>query len=73
MNAQNHAFAAGGELLTPAEAASYLGLSAGTLANFRCTGEGPAFHKVARFVRYDREDLRNWMRSRRYRSTAEAR
>ena len=73
MNSENTAFAIGGQLLTPAEAARITGLTEGTLANFRVNGRGPAFHKVARYVRYDSADLQNWMRSRRYRSTAEAR
>lgn len=73
MNAQNQAFIAGGDLLSPDEAARFLGLSTGTLANLRCRGDGPAFHKVARFVRYDPRDLSNWVHARRYRSTAEAR
>jgi hypothetical protein len=33
-------------LLTTYEAARYLGVSAGTLANWRCRGKGPPFVKI---------------------------
>jgi hypothetical protein len=62
-----------GELLTPSEAAMRTGLKEATLAQMRCRGDGPAFHKISRFVRYDSVELERWMRSRRFRSTAEAR
>lgn len=65
--------ASAGELLTPSQAAKRTGLKEATLAQMRCRGDGPAFHKISRFVRYDSVDLDRWMRSRRYRSTAEAR
>ena len=39
--------------LTPAETAKHLGLkSAGTLANWRCKGRGPAYVKHGRNVLY---------------------
>lgn len=63
---------ANGELLTPAEAAARTGLKEATLANMRCRGDGPAFHKISKFVRYDSADLDRWMRARRYHSTSEA-
>lgn len=62
-----------GELLTPSDAAKRTGLKEATLAQMRCRGDGPAFHKIARFIRYDSVDLERWMRSRRFRSTSEAR
>lgn len=62
----------GGELLTPAQASRVTGIAEGTLANYRTTGRGPAFHKIARYVRYDSTDLDQWMRSRRYTSTSQA-
>lgn len=65
--------AGAGELLTPSDAAKRTGLKEATLAQMRCRGDGPAFHKISRFVRYDSIDLDRWMRSRRFRSTSEAR
>ena len=60
-----------GELLTPDQTAKRTGLSAATLANMRCTGRGPVFHKIAKYVRYDSNDVDAWMRSRRYTSTSQ--
>jgi predicted DNA-binding transcriptional regulator AlpA len=62
-----------GELITPAETAVETDLSQHTLAIYRCRGNGPPYYKVGKFVRYDREEVRQWMRSRRYRSTSEGR
>lgn len=62
-----------GKLLTPSEAAARTGLKEATLANMRCRGDGPAFHKISKFVRYDAVDLERWMRSRRFRCTSELR
>lgn len=62
-------------LLTPSAAAEFCGYSESTFANLRCQGSGPPFFKIGggrgRFIRYDRSDLIDWMRSRRYRSTSE--
>lgn len=72
MNSQNLNSTAS-ELLTPEKASRFTGLSQQTLANMRCTGRGPAFHKIgAKYVRYDTVDLDQWMRSRRFHSTSEA-
>lgn len=60
-----------GELLTPSQAAARTGLKETTLAQMRCRGDGPIFHKISKFVRYDSADLERWMRSRRYTSTSE--
>jgi excisionase family DNA binding protein len=53
------------------EAANYLGLAVSTLNKLRCSGGGPAFFKLGRAVRYDLEDLKEWLASRRFRSTSE--
>lgn len=43
--------------LTPADAAAYLSVSTGTLANWRSAGNGPRYKAVGRLVRYHRDDL----------------
>jgi excisionase family DNA binding protein len=48
-------------VLTPTEAASYLRLAVGTLANWRWRGEGPPYVLYGRRVRYRRSDLDAWM------------
>lgn len=40
--------------LTTTQAAEHLGLKSKTLANWRAAGEGPAYRKVGRVIRYDR-------------------
>ncbi|MFD1344283.1 helix-turn-helix domain-containing protein [Litorisediminicola beolgyonensis] len=47
--------------LTPADAAAYLRVSNGTLANWRSRGEGPRYRAVGRVVRYHRDDLDAFM------------
>lgn len=72
MSAHNHETpVSSGRLLTPAEASKHVGLSPQTLANLRNTGRGPAYFKLSRFVRYDENDLNQWMRSRRCTSTSQ--
>lgn len=45
------------------EAAAYLGSTAGTLKNWRATGQGPKYHVVqSRLVRYHVEDLDRFVR-----------
>ena len=52
--------------LTPAAAATYLGLAISTLARWRSTGGGPLFHRPSpRIVRYGKADLDQWMGRRR--------
>ena len=53
------------------EAAKYLGLSTSTLNKLRCSGGGPPFLKLGRAVRYYPDDLKEWLDSRRVRSTSE--
>ena len=47
--------------LTTDQAAAYLSVSAGTLANRRSRGEGPRYRAVGRMVRYHRDDLDAFM------------
>ena len=49
--------------LTNEEAATYLGVTKGTLANWRSEGTGPVFHKPTdKLVYYFKEDLDAWIR-----------
>lgn len=43
------------------QAAQYLGISAGTLANWASQGVGPRFRTVGRKTRYARRDLDAWL------------
>ena len=52
-------------------AAAHLGLSTRTLDRYRVSGDGPVFLKFGGRVRYLREDLDAWARSRRRRSTSD--
>ncbi len=53
------------------EAADILAASPITLNHWRCTGEGPAFVKIGRLVRYDVADLAAWIESRKLQSTSQ--
>ena len=59
------------DYLTAREAAAHLGLSTRTLDRYRVTGEGPVFLRFGGGVRYLREDLDEWARTRRRRSTSD--
>lgn len=50
--------------LNPADAATYLGLSHKQLEAWRQRGEGPAYTKLDRAVRYCRQDLDEYMSAR---------
>lgn len=62
-------------LLTSREAASYLGITAETLVNWRCQGRGPAFLKTSPSRRgkvlYRVADITAWQQANVYTSTAE--
>ena len=51
----------GTELMTTDGLAAYLAVPRQTLAYWRCVGEGPAFLKVGRHVRYRRADVEAWL------------
>jgi conjugative transfer signal peptidase TraF len=57
--------------LTTVEAATYVGLSRRTLEKMRTTGNGPAYRKHGRYVRYHVADLDSWSAARRTSSTSE--
>ena len=48
--------------LTPAEAAEYIGVSEGTLANYRSKGLPPKYSKPIGKVYYFKEDLDNFLK-----------
>jgi excisionase family DNA binding protein len=51
------------QLMTPRQLSDYLGVPAGTLANWRYQGHGPPYVKVGRHVRYRSDDVDLWLRS----------
>lgn len=55
---------------TPA-AAAYAGMSASTFNKLRLTGAGPRFFKINAAVRYDLEDVDDWLAQKRRQSTSE--
>lgn len=52
--------------LTTQETAGSLGLTPKTLANMRCQGKGPCFHKIGGKVWYRGQDILTYQRRRRY-------
>lgn len=58
------------EIFTARQAAEYLGLTPGGLANMRYRGNGPRFTKAGREVRYTAEALREYLAANERTSTA---
>ena len=56
--------------LDTARAAQYIGYGVGTLERYRISGEGPVYSRVGRRVLYHMDDLNEWMRLGRRRSTS---
>ena len=50
----------GSPFLNAKQAAHYLGLGTKTLANMRCSGEGPHFRRHGGHIRYHIADLDAW-------------
>jgi excisionase family DNA binding protein len=48
-------------LLSPREVAELFGVSTGTLRSWRERGDGPAFLKVGKLVKYEKTDLEVWL------------
>jgi predicted DNA-binding transcriptional regulator AlpA len=61
------------ELVTTEVAAKVVGLSPQTLAILRVGGGGPRYVKLGRSVRYDPEDLAEWIEVNKRATTAETR
>ncbi|MGP5258650.1 helix-turn-helix transcriptional regulator [Brachybacterium paraconglomeratum] len=47
--------------LTEKEVSAMTGLAPGTLRYWRHTGEGPRSYRLGRSVRYDVQDVRDWI------------
>lgn len=58
-------------LLTVAEAATYVSLSASTMNRWRVSGGGPVYIKLGGQVRYDVRDLDVWIEDNKRGSTSE--
>jgi predicted DNA-binding transcriptional regulator AlpA len=54
----------GARWLRARDAAAILGLSAATLADWRCEGKGPPFRRLGRVIIYDAAELDEWMEQR---------
>ena len=48
-------------LLSPREVGELLGVSTGTLRSWRERGDGPAYLKVGKLVKYEKVDLGAWL------------
>lgn len=48
-------------LATPADLSEYLGIPQRTLDQWRWLGKGPRWSKVGRHVRYQWEDVEDWL------------
>lgn len=59
-------------LLTPKEAADFLKLSTSSLAKARMRGDGPAYIKFNRAIRYTKEALLQWTKTRTRTSTSQS-
>ncbi|WP_027554894.1 helix-turn-helix domain-containing protein [Bradyrhizobium sp. Cp5.3] len=58
--------------LTTIEAAAWLRLTKNTLEKMRVQGRGPEYRKHGRYVRYHIEDLVDWSKANKRRSTSDA-
>jgi excisionase family DNA binding protein len=58
--------------LTTVEAAAWLRLTKNTLEKMRVQGRGPEYRKHGRYVRYHIEDLVDWSKANKRRSTSDA-
>jgi predicted DNA-binding transcriptional regulator AlpA len=59
------------KLLTPKEAAEMLKVSVSWLAKARMRGDGPAYIKVGRSIRYTEIALQQWLKAHQHLSTSE--
>jgi len=59
-------------VMSPTEAARYLGLAVSTLAKMRCWGGSPTFVRLGRKIGYPRADLDEWLAARRATNTSDA-
>ena len=59
-------------LLTPQDAANFLGISLSWLAKRRLAGDGPPYLKIGRCIRYSEAALVQWLKSRTRLSTSQS-
>ncbi len=59
------------ELLSTKQAAPLVGVSPGTLQNWRVAGKGPLHIRAGRSVKYDPADIETWKAANRRASTSE--
>ncbi len=59
-------------VLSPREAARYIGVAQATLAKMRCWGGSPPYYKLGRKVAYERAALDAWLNERRVKNTSDA-
>lgn len=52
------------EYLSPEQVATLLDVKVGTLAAWRCRGEGPEFYRFGTLIRYQRKTIDEWAASR---------
>lgn len=52
------------DYMSPSDLAALLGVSAKTLANWRCQRQGPEFFRAGRKIWYPRERVRAWILAR---------
>lgn len=57
-------------LLSPKEAAHFIGVAVNTLANWRSIGRGPKFYKYCGHVRYSHNDISDWIDKNKFSSTS---
>ncbi|MGV4375288.1 helix-turn-helix domain-containing protein [Trueperella pyogenes] len=51
------------EVLSPEQAAKYLGVSVRTMQGWRTKGIGPRFGRVGKTVRYSAAELERWLKA----------
>ena len=58
-------------VMTVQQASEYLGLAVSTLNKWRCHGGGPVFSKMGRSVRYQQQNLDNYIETSKRSSTSD--
>lgn len=59
-------------LLKETQVAKLLEVSHRTLQGWRVEGKGPPYRKISRLIRYDRNEVMDWLASQRRRSTSDS-
>ncbi|WP_041767835.1 AlpA family transcriptional regulator [Pseudovibrio sp. FO-BEG1] len=60
------------EFLTAQQTSELLGVTCGSLAKWRLSGEGPVYAKLGRRIIYLKRDLHEWIDANRHRSTSDS-